>query len=75
MVFCKMVFMPSQVFELADRVVGGRLGFLLHRWRSEGLTLPQIAGRLAEEHDIHVTDRTIANWLRRLDAESQEQAS
>ena len=63
--------MTTQAFQLADRAVGGRLAFLLRKWKSEGLNREQIAEKLAEEHGISLTGRTIHNWLRRIEDEAK----
>jgi hypothetical protein len=68
--FRNTVLMPSPTFDLANRVVGGRLPFLLNKWKSEGLNREQIATRLAEEHGLDFTGRTIDNWLHDLAAAS-----
>jgi hypothetical protein len=63
--------MTTQAFQLADRAVGGRLAFLLRKWKSEGLNREEIAKKLAEEHGISLTGRTIHNWLRHIEREEQ----
>jgi hypothetical protein len=53
----------TPTFPIYDRILGGRLAVLLLRWRGEGLSHRSIAGRLADEHDIHVTYKTVGRWL------------
>jgi intein-encoded DNA endonuclease-like protein len=55
--------MSSKVFELSDRAMGGKLSFLLTKWRLEGLSHERIARKLETEHGITVSGRTVANWL------------
>jgi hypothetical protein len=58
--------MATQVFELANRAMGGRLPDLLTRWRSERLNRDEIADKLRTEHGIDVSGRTVDRWARDL---------
>lgn len=62
--------MASKVYELSDRAMGGKLPFLLRKWRSEKLSCERIARKLESEHGIDVTGRTVSNWLDALDSEN-----
>jgi hypothetical protein len=57
--------MPGQpTFPIYDRMLGGRLALLLRRWRDDDdLSLYAIADRLAADHDIHVSWKTVGRWL------------
>jgi hypothetical protein len=47
---------------LVERIVGGDLAGLLTAWRSEGLTLDQMAVRMRTQHDVAVTRETLRRW-------------
>jgi hypothetical protein len=62
--------MASKVFELSDRAMGGKLAFLLRKWRAERLSYEKIARKLETEHGIDVTGRTVQSWLENLDQDT-----
>lgn len=53
----------TPTFPLYDQVVNGRLEVIIQRYRSEGMGSRRIAKRLAEDHGINPSDRTVARWL------------
>lgn len=57
----------APTFPIYDRVVGGRLAFLLRRYRDQGLSYEAIARALFVDHDITVTGTTVGRWLKDLD--------
>jgi hypothetical protein len=54
---------PTATFPAYDRIVGGRLAVLLHRYRDEGLSHEAIALRLEADYAINVSGRTVGRWL------------
>jgi hypothetical protein len=58
--------MPTKVYGLSDRATGGRLAYLLRKWREDGLSHELIARKLENEHGIVVSGRTVGNWLAEL---------
>lgn len=58
----------TQTFPLYDRIFDGQFAETLNRWRhDEGLSVQDIAFRLATEHDLKVSIATVHRWFRELD--------
>lgn len=58
--------MQTSRLPLVERLVGGDLAGLLRRWRTEGLTLDQMAVKMQTDHDIPVTRETLRRWCHEL---------
>lgn len=59
----------SANYQMADRLVRGRLDEILTRYNDQGLSSHTIAAKLLAEHDIPVTAPTVVNWLRYIERE------
>lgn len=53
----------TPTFPLYDQISGGRLGQLLDAYRNDGLGSRAISTKLGEDHNIHVSYRTVARWM------------
>lgn len=51
---------------LVERLVGGDLVATLTAWRADGLSLDDMAVRMAADHDIDVTRETLRRWCHEL---------
>lgn len=51
------------MWPLYDRALGGRLRQVISRYREQGMGCRKIADRLALDHDLHPSYRTVARWL------------
>lgn len=50
-------------YPLFDQIVGGNLDSILDAYANDGLGSRQIARRLADDHQITVSYRTVARWM------------
>jgi hypothetical protein len=53
----------TPTFPLFDQILNGRLESILRRYRAEGLGSPTITLRLAADHGVTVSERTVARWI------------